>query len=260
MAPIEIGKKAPDFSLPDQEGEVRTLKGYRGKPVVLYFYPKDNTSGCTKQACQFRDALPGFREAGAAVLGVSPDSSRSHAGFITKHRLGFTLLSDVPDAKGTPRVCEKFGVWAEKSMYGRKYMGVVRTTYLIDADGTVIDRWDKVKVPGHEREVFESLLAGGRGDNAGGASASEKPSAKKATKKTIRKAATGTAARKEAPAKKNAAKKGTVKKGTVKKGTAKKKTQKKVLKKKTTPKKSAGKKTSKKPAARKKSAKRSRTT
>ncbi len=165
MPLIDVGKKAPAFTLPDQDGTKHALKEYAGQPVVLYFYPKDDTSGCTKQACQFRDAMPDFETADAVIFGISPDDPESHTKFIDKHELNFTLLADVPVTprgadskdKGTPRVCDKFGVWQEKSMYGRKYMGVVRTTYLIDATGKVAHRWDKVKVPGHDQDVLEKL-------------------------------------------------------------------------------------------------------
>ena len=152
MALIDPGKKAPAFALKDQNGNAHALRDYAGKPVVLYFYPKDDTPGCTTQACRFRDALPAFTKGKAVVLGVSPDDESSHAKFATKHDLNFTLLAD-PGAK----VCEKYGVWQEKSMYGRTYMGVVRTTFLIGPDGKVVRRWDKVKVPGHAQDVLAAL-------------------------------------------------------------------------------------------------------
>lgn len=156
MPLIEPASRAPAFTLPDAEGVRRSLKEFLGVPVVLYFYPKDDTSGCTKEACAFRDLHPEFRRIGAAVLGVSPDPADRHAAFAAKYDLPFTLLADVPK-DGTPAVCEKYGVWQEKSMYGRRYMGVVRTTYLIDATGTVARRWDRVKVPGHAEEVVAAL-------------------------------------------------------------------------------------------------------
>ncbi len=153
MPLIEEGKKAPMFTLPDQSGEKRSLKAALEEgPVVLYFYPKDDTSGCTKQACAFRDMLPAFGEAGVTVLGVSPQDGESKAKFAGKHGLNFSVLAD-PDAK----VCEKYGVWQEKSMYGRSYMGAVRTTYIIDRDGKVAKRFDKVKVPGHAERVLEVI-------------------------------------------------------------------------------------------------------
>ncbi|TVQ33526.1 MAG: thioredoxin-dependent thiol peroxidase [Phycisphaeraceae bacterium] len=154
MPIIEEGKKAPAFTLKDQAGGAHKLSDYAGAPVVLYFYPKDDTSGCTSEACDFRDLLPKFGKMDAVVLGVSPDDEKSHAKFAQKHGLNFTLLAD-PDST----VCEKYGVWQEKSMYGKKYMGVVRTTYLIGPDGKVAQRWDKVKVPGHAEAVLEAVRA-----------------------------------------------------------------------------------------------------
>jgi peroxiredoxin Q/BCP len=154
MPLINPGQKAPAFSLPDQTGKRHALKDYAGQPVVLYFYPKDDTSGCTKEACAFRDLLPKFSKSKAVVLGLSPDDSKSHAKFAAKFDLPFTLLADEPEDGGAPRVCDSYGVWQEKSMYGRKYMGVARTTYLIDAHGKVARRWDKVKVDGHAEDVL----------------------------------------------------------------------------------------------------------
>ena len=151
---IEVGKRAPAFTLKDQDGKQHRLSEYKGSPVVLYFYPKDDTSGCTAQACQFRDMRPKFKRSKAIVLGVSPQDEKSKAKFAAKHDLNFPILAD-NDAK----ICDKYGVWQEKSMYGRKYMGVVRTTYLIDASGKVAQRWDKVKVPGHAEEVLEAVKA-----------------------------------------------------------------------------------------------------
>ena len=149
---IEVGRKAVEFSLPDQTEKTRCLKDYRDRWVVLYFYPKDNTSGCTQQACQFRDGVKQFKKREAVVLGVSPDSSASHEGFIAKLGLPFDLLADTEK-----KVCTAYGVWQQKSMYGKKYMGVVRTTYLIDPRGKVAHRWDKVKVPGHDDDVLTML-------------------------------------------------------------------------------------------------------
>ena len=149
---IDPGKKAPAFTLKDQDGNPHRLSDYAGQPVVLYFYPKDDTSGCTKQACQFRDDLSRFKRAKAVVLGVSPQDVKSKAKFAEKYDLTFPVLAD-DDAK----ICDKYGVWQEKSMYGKKYMGVVRTTYLIGPDGKVAQRWDKVKVPGHADAVLEAI-------------------------------------------------------------------------------------------------------
>jgi peroxiredoxin Q/BCP len=154
MALIEVGRRAPAFTLEDQDGNRHRLSEYKGAPVVLYFYPKDDTSGCTKEACAFRDLMPEFgRGKGkAVVLGVSPQDVKSKAKFAAKHGLNFPVLADDGAA-----VSEKYGVWREKSMYGRSYMGVVRTTYLIDKSGKVARRWDKVKVPGHAGEVLEAV-------------------------------------------------------------------------------------------------------
>jgi len=157
MSLIEVGRKAPVFTLQDQAGEKHALKDFLGKAVVLYFYPKDDTSGCTAEACQFRDQAPDFKKSKSVVFGVSPDSVESHRKFVDKHELNFTLLADPKDAEGDPKVCTKYGVWQEKSMYGRKYMGVVRTTYLIGPDGKVAERWDKVKVPRHADAVLEAI-------------------------------------------------------------------------------------------------------
>jgi thioredoxin-dependent peroxiredoxin len=150
--PVEVGKAAPAFALNDQHGSTHALKDYRGRWVVLYFYPKDNTSGCTKEACQFRDGFGRFKRKDVAILGVSPDDEASHARFADKFSLPFTLLAD-PGAK----LCGKYGVWREKSLYGRRFMGVVRTTYLIDPRGKVAHRWDRVKVPGHDEAVLAKL-------------------------------------------------------------------------------------------------------
>ena len=152
MALIDSGKKAPPFALPDQHGKVHSLSDYAGQPVVLYFYPKDDTPGCTKESCAFQDNLPKFKKSKAAVLGVSVLNSASKARFAEKYGLKFPLLADEDHA-----VMEKYGVWQEKSMYGKKYMGVARTTYLIGADGKVVKRWDGVKVDGHAEEVLAAV-------------------------------------------------------------------------------------------------------
>ncbi|QAY96525.1 thioredoxin-dependent thiol peroxidase [Methylovirgula ligni] len=143
------GDKAPDFKLPDDSGTVRTLKSFAGKKLVLYFYPKDNTTGCTREAIDFSGLKSGFAKAGATVVGVSPDSVASHAKFKTKHALDLELISDESRA-----MLEAYGVWAEKSLYGRKYMGVERTTFLIAADGKIAQVWRKVKVPDHAAAVL----------------------------------------------------------------------------------------------------------
>jgi peroxiredoxin Q/BCP len=149
---VEKGSKAPDFTLATDEGGEVTLSDYRGKKVILYFYPKDDTPGCTTQACDLRDATPSFEKLDAVVLGVSPDSVESHAKFRKKFDLNFPLLADVGHA-----VSETYGVWKEKSMYGRKYMGIERSTFLIDEDGTVAEVWRKVKPKGHA-EMLEEVL------------------------------------------------------------------------------------------------------
>jgi peroxiredoxin Q/BCP len=152
MPLIEPGKKAPAFSLKDQDGKVHRLNDYEGRSVVLYFYPKDDTPGCTKEACAFRDNLPKFKSDKAVVLGVSVLDEASKAKFAEKYDLNFPLLADADH-----EVAEKYGAWQQRSLYGRKFMGVARTTYLIGPDGKVIQRWDKVKVDGHAEEVLEAL-------------------------------------------------------------------------------------------------------
>ena len=151
-AGIPEGQTAVKFDLEDQSGKRHRLSDYRGQWLVLYFYPKDHTSGCTKEACQFRDRMTDFQDRDVVVLGVSPDSVTSHEKFAAKLDLPFPLLADPGSI-----VCSAYGVWQEKSMYGRKYMGVVRTTYLIDSKGKVVHRWDKVKVPDHDSQVLEKL-------------------------------------------------------------------------------------------------------
>jgi len=148
----EVGKKAPQFTLPDSDGNKISLKDYLGQKVVLYFYPKDNTSGCTKEACDFRDSIAQFKKLKTAVLGVSKDSQSSHIKFRDKYDLNFPLLSDV-DTK----VIQKYGLWKEKSMYGKKYMGVERTTFLIDEKGRIEKIYKKVKVSEHVEQVLKDL-------------------------------------------------------------------------------------------------------
>jgi peroxiredoxin Q/BCP len=148
------GKKAPAFTLPTDGGGKVSLKDLKGSNVVLYFYPKDDTPGCTKEACGFRDALPDFSKLDATVIGISKDSVARHDKFKAKYELPFTLASDEDGA-----VCEKYGTWVEKSLYGRKYMGIDRATFLIDGTGTVRKAWRKVKVPGHVEAVLDALKA-----------------------------------------------------------------------------------------------------
>lgn len=152
MALIEPGQRAPAFTLNDQHGRAHSLSAYAGRPVVLYFYPKDDTPGCTTEVCEFRDTLPNFESSGAVVLGASILDEKSKARFAAKHGVTFPLLADADN-----RVAEAYGVWQEKSQYGRTYMGIVRTTYLIDAKGKIARRWDKVKVDGHAAEVLQAV-------------------------------------------------------------------------------------------------------
>jgi peroxiredoxin Q/BCP len=154
MALVDQGKKAPAFSLKDQNGDTHKLSDYSGQPLVLYFYPKDDTPGCTQESCDFRDNLATLKRRKAAVLGVSILDEKSKAKFAAKYDLTFPLLADTDHS-----VSEKYGVWQTKSRYGRSYLGIVRTTYLIDSAGRVARRWDKVKVEGHVGEVMDAIAA-----------------------------------------------------------------------------------------------------
>jgi peroxiredoxin Q/BCP len=154
MAMIEAGKKAPAFKLASSEGGTVSLKDLKGKTVVLYFYPKDDTPGCTREACDFRDSQAAVKKAGAVVFGVSGDSLESHAKFKTKYKLNFPLLSDEGH-----EVATKFGAYGEKSLYGRKFMGILRSTFVIDGDGVVRKVFPKVKVDGHAAAVLEAVQA-----------------------------------------------------------------------------------------------------
>ena len=149
---LETGTKAPDFSLPDQDGVMHSLNRYRGKKVILYFYPRDNTPGCTKQACGFRDLYPQFTEKGAVVLGVSKDSVASHKKFKEKYQLSFPILSDTE-----LQVIQAYDVWKEKKLYGKVSMGVVRTTYLIDENGIISKAFGKVKAAQNPEQLLEEL-------------------------------------------------------------------------------------------------------
>ena len=149
---LEAGTKAPDFSLPDQGGVMHSLSRYRGKKVILYFYPRDNTPGCTKQACGFRDLYPQFTEKGAVVLGVSKDSVASHKKFQEKYQLSFPILSDTE-----LQVIQAYDVWKEKKLYGKVSMGVVRTTYLIDENGIISKAFGKVKAAQNPEQMLEEL-------------------------------------------------------------------------------------------------------
>ena len=149
---LEIGTKAPEFCLPNQDETEICLRDLGGKWIVLYFYPKDNTSGCSRQACDFTANIDSFESMEAVVLGVSPDSPKKHRNFIEKKDLGITLLSDEDRS-----VLESYGVWQLKKMYGREYMGVVRSTYIINPDGKIAFKWEKVRVKGHIEAVKEKL-------------------------------------------------------------------------------------------------------
>ena len=152
MAELKIGDTAPDFSLPTQNGDTLSLADLKGSKTVLYFYPKDNTSGCTLEAKSLRDGKEALAERGFRIVGVSPDSERSHQNFCTKHELNFTLIADTDRT-----ICEAYGVWVEKSMYGRKYMGVARKTFLIDEEGHITHIFDKVKTADHYRQIINDL-------------------------------------------------------------------------------------------------------
>ena len=151
---VDVGDKAPEFTLPTDSGGTAALKALKGKIVVLYFYPKDDTPGCTAEACAFREALPDFTAIKAAIIGISRDPVASHDKFKTKFALPFPLASD-EDGK----VCRAYGVWVEKSMYGKKYMGIERSTFLIDGKGIIRNIWRKVKVNGHVEEVLAAAAA-----------------------------------------------------------------------------------------------------
>ncbi|MBC2885047.1 thioredoxin-dependent thiol peroxidase [Ochrobactrum sp. CM-21-5] len=153
MAHPQVGDQAPDFTLPSDNGEI-VLSSLKGKPVIVYFYPKDDTSGCTKEAIAFSQLKPEFDKIGVRVIGLSPDSAQKHAKFRKKHELTIDLAADEDKT-----VLEAYGVWVEKSMYGRKYMGVERTTFLIGADGRIARIWNKVKVAGHAENVLEAARA-----------------------------------------------------------------------------------------------------
>ncbi len=151
-AELSVGDPAPDFSLVDEQGQTHSLDGYRGKTVILYFYPKDMTSGCTAEACDFRDNYNKCARKGASILGISPDDAKSHLKFAQKYKLPFPLLCDTEKA-----MCKAYGVWKEKSMYGRKYMGVERSTFVIAPDGRLKQVHRKVSVPGHVEAVLGGL-------------------------------------------------------------------------------------------------------
>jgi peroxiredoxin Q/BCP len=149
---LEKNISAPDFELADENGKLHKLSGYKGQPVLLYFYPKDDTSGCTTEACEFRDDYKEYDKSGVVILGVSPDSPKSHKKFKEKYNLPFTLLADEDH-----HVCEIYGVWGKKSMYGREYYGVLRTSFLIDAEGNLVEIFENVKPKGHSNQVLSAL-------------------------------------------------------------------------------------------------------
>lgn len=150
--PIPAGSQAPDFSLPDENGDLRRLSDYRGKVVVLYFYPKDDTPGCTTEACGFRDRYQDYEKAGVPVIGISPDDVKKHQKFKAKYNLPFTLLADTDHT-----VCELYRVWGRKKFMGKEYDGVFRTTFLIDKDGTILRVFENVKPEGHSQEILKVL-------------------------------------------------------------------------------------------------------
>lgn len=151
---LTAGNKAPDFDLMDNDGKLHKLSDYQGKTIVVYFYPKDDTPGCTKEACSFRDAYADFREAGVEVIGISPDNEKSHNKFIQKYELPFVLLSDTDH-----HVCEAFGVWGLKKYMGREYEGVYRTTFIIGPDGVIKKVFEDVKPADHSQEVLAAVMA-----------------------------------------------------------------------------------------------------
>jgi peroxiredoxin Q/BCP len=252
---LQVGDTAPDFSMPTDDGSSIWLSALRGKKVVLYFYPKDDTPGCTVEACSFRDNLPDFKGVNAEIIGVSRDDTASHQRFSNKFNLNFTLASDT-----TGKVTEDYGVWTEKSMYGKTFMGIQRATFIIDEKGKIAHIFPKVSVEGHTAEVLAAL----KGELPLAAPAAKKPAKKKAAKPAVaqkpatKKAAPKKAVKKTAPAKKKAAPKKAKKtakkpvKALAKKSAKKasKKVAKKVTKK--TASKKAGAKKAKKKAAKKK--------
>lgn len=209
----QAGDKAPGFSLPDQSGATVSLSQLKGRHVVLYFYPKDATPGCTTEACDFRDEHSALVKAGAVVLGVSPDSTASHQKFATKQGLPFSLLADPDHA-----VADAYGVWGEKSLYGRKFMGLIRATFLIGPDGKLLRVWPKVKVAGHVAEVLASLQqpsgsASPAPASKASAAAVKAPAAKAAPVKAPAAKKAPAAVAKPASVKKPAAKKAPARKG-----------------------------------------------
>ncbi len=209
MPALAIGRSIPDITLDDSKGTPRRLREIVRSWLVVYFYPKDMTPGCTSEACDFTDLAARFEALDAAVVGVSPDGVKSHAAFIAKEKLGVELLADPPADGGTPRAAGAFGVWGAKSMYGRTYMGVIRSTFLVSRDGKVAKAWENVKVPGHAAEVLATIESMAAGSSEVATPAAKKPAVKKsAVKKSAAKKATATKslAKKAAPKKKTAKK------------------------------------------------------
>jgi thioredoxin-dependent peroxiredoxin len=242
---VKVGGRAPDIVLADVNGNTVHLSNFRGQKVIVYFYPKDMTPGCTIEACNFRDVHPKLRGGNVAVIGISPDPISRHAKFAEKYDLPFTLLADVDRVAS-----EAYGVWQEKKFMGRTFMGIVRSTFLIDEKGKVSAAWRKVSVKDHAAEVASKALGVK-------VKLPKEPAKKKATKKkaTKKKAAKKKATKKKATKKKATKKKATKKKATKKKATKKKATKKKAAKKKATKKKATKKKAAKKKATKKKATK-----
>jgi peroxiredoxin Q/BCP len=248
MPLLAPGTTAPNFTLPDQAGKAISLHDFAGSPVVLYFYPKADTPGCTMQACGLSEALPRMNQLGAVVIGVSPDGTKALAKFATKFNLRFPLVGDEPASNGTPRMIDAYGCWGEKSMYGRKYFGVLRTTYIVDAAGVIYHRMDAVKVDTHAADVAAALAdllsgkpapAGTAPSNGSAAKAVKAASVKKPTAKPAKPAGkapakkSGKKVAKAAPGKKPAKKPSKkVAKKAVAKAQARSATKKKVTKKK----------------------------
>jgi thioredoxin-dependent peroxiredoxin len=249
---LQVGDRAPDFSMPTVSGGTVSLSDLRGKKVVLYFYPKDDTPGCTIEACSFRDNLPNFQGANAEIIGVSRDNTESHQRFRDKYGLNFTLASD-----DSGQVTEDYGVWREKNMYGKTFMGIQRSTFLIDENGNIAKIWPTVSVEGHSQEVL-AAINGEEAPAPAAAPAAAAPAAKpKAAAKAKKAPAVKAAPKKAAPKKAAAAKKPAAKKAAAKKKPAKAAPKKKIAAKaaKKPAKKAAAKKSAKKPAAKKKTAK-----
>ncbi|WP_425511260.1 thioredoxin-dependent thiol peroxidase [Pseudomarimonas salicorniae] len=213
---LTVGDKAPAFALQDDQGKTRRSSELKGKPYVLFFYPKDNTPGCTTEACSFRDHRAAFDKAGIAVFGVSADSSASHAKFVAKYGLNLPLLAD-PEHK----LLEAYGVWTEKSLYGRKFMGIVRSTFAVGADGRVSHAWPKVKPAGHAEEVLAALSGKPAKAEAKPTATRSRAASGSATKAPAKKTA-GSASASKAVAKKSPSKKAPVKQPPARKAPAKK--------------------------------------